>query len=436
MLIQYYKSNDKIKIEEISSSLFNIIFILFFIIAVIQYFFAPNIIGLILPGFTGQDLVVTIELFRVQAFLSIFTALSSLLLALHYTFDMMYRTIIYPIFVQLFQLLVVWFLNEDFGVYSLLIALSVNQILLFIFYAIPFYKFYKFKIIFNSELKNISNKLLPLIVSEGFSKSNIVIDRFFASSLSTGSITFLQYGEKIIKIISDFINKGISLVSLRKFSLLVDNNKEFQILFYKIYKTMIFIIVPTVFLIVIYLDNVLSFLTLSNKLTLQDTKKIYLVSLSFVGILIGGSLTSSVTNAFYAKGLTKTVAKLNIIIQIFSVILKISLFFYFGFWGLPIAFSISSISGSVLLFILYNFYIYKFDKILLINYFIKIIIISTISFLLTELIINSNFDSVIYQLILGVLMYLSVFFLLSVKFEKDISKIIYSKISLKLKTFK
>jgi putative peptidoglycan lipid II flippase len=428
ILINYYKNNNHNKLEEIVCSLFNIIFVGFFIFALFQYLIAPYLLRLILPGFSEIDLDLAIRLFRFQAFISIITVLSSILLALHYTFNLLYRTILYPIITNLVQIIFVWMYYKDLGVFSLLIGLAVSQSLSFILFSIPFLKLYKFKIVFSKDLKDASQKIYPLILSSSFAKSNILIDRFFASTLSTGSISLLQYGEKIIKMISEFINKGISLVSLRKFSLEQDNEKEFQRLFYKICKTMIFIVVPVCFLIIDYLKDALNLVILSDKLSYSDLEKIYLVAIAFIGIFIGGSLSSTITNAFYAKGLTKIIAKVNVFMQVFAISLKIFMFYLIGFWGLPLAFSISSVIGSIVLFILYYFYIYKYDNKLLVTYILKILILSFISYFLSKYIIDFNLELEKYRVFIGPFLFMLIFTLLSLIFEKDISNSILTKL--------
>jgi len=431
ILIKYYKNKDQNKLRELATSIFNILLLFFFLFACLQYLCAPYILRLILPGFSGSDLEIAVQLFRLQAFLSIITIVSSVLLSLHYTFNMLYKTIVYPLISQGVQILFVWVFYEQFGVFALLYGLVINQCLTFILLALPFIRIYKLKIILNSELKKALRKIYPLILSSSFSKSNILIDRFFASTLLSGSITLLYYGEKIIRIISDFINKGISLVSLRKFSLEKDNEKEFQRLFYLIFKVMIFIVVPVSIMIIFFLRDALNIIVLSNKLSNQDIDKLYWIIIAFIGVLIGGSLNSTITNAFYAKGLTKLIAKVNVILQIFGIVMKIGLFYLLGFWGLPIAFSITSIIGVFTLLAIYDKQIYSYDFKKLFNYVFKIIIIGLLSLLLPLILSNYLVEFWAYKLLINLVLYSSTFILLALIFEKNISYIICEKIKLK-----
>lgn len=420
IFIRLYKNDNKSEFAELASSMFNIIFILFMIFGFVQYIFAEQILKVILPGFSDSELVQVVFFLRIQAFLSVFTILTALLLALHYTYKNFYRTIIYPTVGQLAQILFVWLFHEDIGVYALVCGLVINQLLSFVLLSLPFLKIYKLKIIYNEELKNANRIILPLIISSGFSKSNILVDRFFASTLSSGSITFLQYGEKIIQVISGFINKGISLVSLRKFVIEQDKEEEFQRLFYLIHKTIIFIVVPVSFFIIFFLHDALNAILASSKLSIEDVEKIYWVTIAFLGIFIGGSLNSTVTNAFYAKGLTKIVSNLAIVFQTLGIGFKILLFYEIGFWGLPIAMSINSILAVVCHFVLYNKYIYKYSLSLLVKYLFMIVIITS-----TAMVIAKLLNEIVYiNVLLESIFFVFGFIFLARIFENEISKLI------------
>jgi putative peptidoglycan lipid II flippase len=432
ILIVHYRNKNIRKLGELASSIFNTLFLVFLIIAIFQYCFAPYILRLILPGFEGGNLEIAIKLFRMQAFLSIFTIVSSVLLALHYTFNMLYRSIAYPLMAQAIQILFVWLFYDQFGVFVLLYSLIINQLITFIFFAFPFVRLYRFKIILNSELQEASQKIFPLLISSSFSKSNILVDRFFASSLTAGSITLLYYGEKIIRIVSDFINRGISLVSLRKFSMERDNNEEFQRLFYLVFESMIFIVVPVTVMIFYFVKDVLNIIVLSNKLTDGGVEDLYWMIISFIGVFIGGSLNATITNAFYAKGLTKLVSKVNVILQIFGIAMKIILFFVFGLWGLPIAFSITSVLGVITFLFLYDKHIYSNNYWLLFKYSFKMIVISIVSLFVPLILSNFIVKYWVVKLVVNLIVYVFSFMLLTLVFEKKVSLIIYDKLKMRL----
>ena len=60
---------------------------------------------------------------------------------------------------------------------------------------------------------------------------------------------------------------------------------------------------PVVFAIIFYLDNILYFISITDKLDKDSLDQIFLVSIAFIGIFIGGSLNSTITNVFMQRGL-------------------------------------------------------------------------------------------------------------------------------------
>lgn len=427
ILINYYKNNEISQLRKLSNSLFNIVLLSFIGLAIIQSFFAAQIVGILLPGFSGIKLELTINFYRIQAFLSVITVLTGILISLHYTYKNMYRTVIIPAVGYLFFIIFVVFSYKKLGIYSLLYGLVLSQINNFLLLSFPFIKHYKFSVKFNKEIIDAFKKVYPLLISGIFSKSNIIVDRFFASSLGGGSIALLQYGRRIINSITSFTNRGISIVSLRDFSLIQDDDRKFQKQFIFIFKSMVFIILPVVFLVVFFLKDILKVIIFSGRLSDNDVINIYLVVCAFIGIFIGGSLSGIIVNTFYSKGLTSLISKITIIMHTLGICIKIGLFFLIGFWGLPIAFSIHSLLNIIVLLMLYNRYIHKIEFSIIFSYIFRVLAISSIT-ILFPVIINNFLNHSILSAFLSSAFYIVLYFLFSIVLEKDISFYILNKL--------
>lgn len=428
LFVDYFSKNNLNGLKEIANSLFNIIFIIFLFLASLQWLFSSQLVEAILPGFTSSELDLTVQFFKIFAFVSIVTISNALLRSLYYTFDKFYATIYYSIIGLVIQFSFVYFFYQKIGLFSLIYGIIANQLTMFVLMLIPFVKFYRPKIKWTKDFKIALKNIAPLIISSSFSKSNILIDRFFASTLLPGSITLLYYGEFAVKTISGFVNKGISLVSLRKFSIYSDDIEKLEKLFYFVNKVIIFICVPLLFAIAFFFGDTLKIVAVSEKLSLEDVNKLYLVIVSLLGMFIGGNLSSTLTNVFYAKKLTGLISKTNVGTQVFGIILKISLFYVFGFWGLPIAFSITSLTNTVVLFYLYNTKINKLDIGSIMNYLFKIIIISLIAAGVSKLFVTFYFEHWLMIIFLDWFIFASIYLLLSLKYEGEISHMIRNRI--------
>lgn len=162
-----------------------------------------------------------------------------------------------------------------------------------------------------------------------------------------------------------------------------------------------------------------------------DNKNLYLPIVSFLGVFVGGNLNSVLTNLFYAKKLTGLMSKINIITQIFGIVLKILLFYILGFWGLPLAFSITSMTTTLVLYSLYDKKISKLKIRYILNYSFKIVTISVVSVVVTKFFVSSYFDNWLIIIVLDWLIFVSLYIFLSLKFEDDISQLIKKRLLIK-----
>lgn len=433
IFVNYFKHKKMAQLKEAANTLFNSIFLLFFFFAILQFFFAETISNLIFPGFSQEKIMKTSRYLKVFGFLSILTISGAVLKSLFYTFEYYYSTIWISIIGILFQFAIVFFTYTEYSLDSLLIAITFNEVLVFLFLFSYLFKYYEFKLNWrNSELLHHFSSLSHLVFSSSFSKSNLAIDRFFASTVASGTITLLHYGQQIVQTISSFLNRGISLVSLRQFSIYSDEPKKFANLFLYVNKVILFITIPVIFSIPFFFNESLKIILFSDQLSSNDVNNLYLIILSLLGIILGGNLSSVITNAFYAQKKTALISRINIKVQIIGIVLKLVLFYFLGFWGLPLAFSITSLILVVYLYLMYVKYIGKIDFYNLFRYSGKIIIITIISAIIPKMISLFFLSYWLTIIITQWILFLGIYSFLVLRFENDISHRIINRVSLKI----
>lgn len=365
-----------------ASTLVNVFFLLFLLFAILQAAFAEPITKLLFPGFEGKARVVLNHLFSFQAFISILTVLTGIVTAFNYALNKLYKSILSPIAAIIIQGVTVYFLHEDFGIYVLPIALLINNAVNLFILSYGMLKYYSPKIIFNTEIKYIFNRMLPLLFSSSFSKTDIVVDRYFTSQLTNGSVALLYYGQLFANVTSTFISKGISIVSLRKMSEMIESKARMHKYFMNLYR-IVFLLSAAACIIIIFSGKwFLSLIVISGKISAEQIDSLYRVIVALLGVVVGGSLSSVLVNAFYAKGLTGIVSVISSSFHIIGLVMKIVLFNIYGFYSLPIVFSSKSILNTVILLVIYHFYINKISMAefgrILINLIIFVIVIYAI----------------------------------------------------------
>ena len=201
--------------------------------------------------------------------------------------------------------------------------------------------------------------MFPLLLSSAFSKSDLLINRYFASTLAAGAISSLHFGVLAISVLSTFVNKGISIVSLRYFS--VAELSDSHAYFYRLCETMLVVSLFIVINVVLFSPIIFELILSGDTFTKQNLESLYLVVLSLLGYLVGGILSSVIVNPFYSGGLTSVVSKVSVSLQVVSIACMVIFFKLYGFYALPIVMSIKSLTNSLVLLVLYNRFVHKFD---------------------------------------------------------------------------
>jgi putative peptidoglycan lipid II flippase len=419
IFIKYYKNKQFKAFRNLANSLLNIIFIIFFILAIVQYLFSSQITSTIFPVYINEENILLSELFSIQAFISILTILTGVLNAINYALNNLYRTIVIPIITSVFQIVFIYFSYEDLGIFSLVYALAINQLLLLISLGAPYIKHYQFSVKKSRVLKNVYSKTYPLIISSFFAKSDVLVDRYFASTLITGSISTLYYGQLLIDSLVTIINKGVSLVSLRNFSIIESEKKTFNDYFLNLYEVALVIAMFFAIHIIVSTDFILEYiLSEAYSTSSEEISRIYMVTISLIGFFIGGLVSSVLVNAFYAKGFTALISKMTIILQTIGIVFKIIFFKLYGFYALPIIMSLKSIIGTGILIVLYNKNIYRISYRVFLIFFIKVLLF-TCTIVIAALYLKSLEVSIFVIMLLSSIVYVAYFF----KFIKE--KLLY-----------
>lgn len=409
LFVKYFINRRLKTFKNLANSLLNLLFIIFLVLAILQAIFSTEITATIFPGFTGQQNELISDMFAIQAFISIVSILIGVLNAINYTFNNLYRTVVFPIIGSILQIGFVYFTYESIGIFSLVYALGLFQVFTFLGLSASFIKYYEFKIKINKTLKDTWGKMYPLILSSSFSKSDILVDRYFSSALVVGSITILHYGQLFINILTTFVNKGISLVSLRKFSTIMEDKEMFNGYFLNVYQIMLVISMFVILEVIIASDMVLYYLLQGDSFSEERLEMLYIIIISFLGVFLGGVLSSVLVNAFYSKGLTSLVSKMSITLHVIGIVVKIITFKLYGFYALAIVMSIKSIVNSALLLWFYNTHIYKIDYMGFVLFFCKVLFVS-ICILIGTLWLKSMNVNIFVLIIISSLVYVAVYY--------------------------
>ncbi len=377
----------------------------------------PNlIVKIFAPYFSGELLNLTILYLRIMFPTVILTGVISIITVVYNAENQF----IFPTIVSLFQNIAIIFSIVLFGreygalaaVWGTVLGIVVNLMVLFIF------KISIFNVKSNIRktygyLKIAFQRVIPITIGVGISEINRIIDRSIASGLQTGSITALNYANKLTTVFSSLILSAISTVAFKKFSEFTStNNKSKKIYYLNQYLSILIIfLLPLTIGAIILKKEIITLAFGRGAYTgnaINQTIEVfqyYCIGIVFIAI------REILSKYFYSTGDTKTPMINGAYSVVINCILNILLVMIMGASGLALATTISTISAC--LFMINSCYKKEknFSLKKLKNNF-KVIIVSSFIMMIFLILFNSVF--VIYNIylkfllniILGVTIYL------------------------------
>ena len=213
LFIQYQTAKSEEVAWRVASIFTNLTTIVLLGITLPCVIFAGRLASIIAPGFKGEQLSLTTNLLWLTLPSIIFSGLSSLLSSICYAMHRFIRPAMAPVINSLFILCSAVFLSSYWGIKSLAFGYLIGTIVQFII-LVPIFSRrgrYCFSFDWNNEgVIRIVKVMLPLVLATLFYRSTTVIERMIASSLPTGSISYLGYANRIIRTLTTIATSGIA----------------------------------------------------------------------------------------------------------------------------------------------------------------------------------------------------------------------------------
>jgi len=435
------------EVNKFTSNLLNIVIIISTIFVLLGTIFTPYIVKIFAVGFRGDVFDLTVSYSKILIFSMIFIAINGLVSSYLVASGNVYISgaITIPFNILIIISIVVASTTGSYTmVYGTLIA-YVAQLL----FQLPLLikKGYKYKFIINLKDENIRQILflvVPVFLGSYINQINAVVNRTLASTLDSGSITALNYANKLNMFAVGVIAVTISTVMYPILSKLASegNKRLFKINLLKSINMIVIIMLPIMIIMTTFSTEIVKVLFEEGSFNSHDT---YLTStaLFFYSIgIVAYALKELLAKSFYSLQDTKTPVRNATIAVIINIILSMTLSKRMGIGGLALSSSISATVTTILLLISLRKKIGKIGFSYIITTFIKVFISSIIMYIVMKLTYNSIFDCLsdfilesrkiiaftcLVSVILGIVTYLMLVLVLKVKEVKSILDVILSK---------
>ena len=381
------EKSGKIFADEVLS--FLIITLLF--IVTLAEIFTPYLVYLIAPGFITDNtkFILAVELTRITFPFLLFVSLSSFFSGILNANNKFAAAAAAPIILNIIliiSILLSYLNNLDIAKqlsYGVTLA-GIIQLIFLIYFTLNFYKpSIKFKLKITYKVKFFFKKLLPSIFSSGVTQINILVGTIIAS-FQSGAVSYLYYADRIYQInlaVAGIAVGTVSLPALSKAFKKKNYSKVSNIQNKSIQLSLLFSI-PASLGLIIASEEIINGLFGYGSFTLEDVE-ITSQALMFFGYgVVAFALVKILSNFFFARDNTKTPFYISAFIVFLNIMISLSFFQKIGFLIIPIATSISTWMGVLILlyFLKQREYLLLQDK--LFNDTFKIIISSIIMVLI------------------------------------------------------
>jgi putative peptidoglycan lipid II flippase len=180
------------------------------------------------------------------------------------------------------------------------------------------------------------------------------VELTLASLISTSSYTYFTFGNTVQLLPVGLFGTSIAKAALPTLSLQSDNLEQFKKTLFETLNQVVFLMAPIVAFLMVARVPVVRLIFGTDIFDWESTVETSLVVSSFAIGIFSQAANSILARSFYALSDTKTPVKVSVSTLIVNVVLDyvFVLIYKFPVWSLALAFSISMIIQSIVLFIL------------------------------------------------------------------------------------
>jgi putative peptidoglycan lipid II flippase len=342
-----FKEGPSTKIQHVNNMI-NIVSIITFILTILVWLLAPIIIKIMASGFRGSQLDLAISLTRIGIPKLIFSGSIGIFIAFLHSEQRFKSVSFIPMFSSFIIILYLLIFSNRFGIKGLMFA-SFLSIAIQLIVLLPEVKSLRYKYKFIIDIKDkyllkLGYLIIPILCGTAINEINTLVDRTLASKLIAGSISALNYANKLNNLVLEVFIVAITTVifpMLSKGSNSNNMNSMKKIMGSGINIILIITIPATVGLIILskpIVEIAFERGAFDTTATMMTSQALTFYSLGLVAM----ALRLLITRVYYSLQDTKTPMINGAISVGFNIVLNLILVRFMAHSGLALATSIAA----------------------------------------------------------------------------------------------
>lgn len=338
-----------------TNNMINIVFILSIMLLIVSFIGAPVLVKIFAKGFEGEQFQLAVKLTRIGSPIILFGGIIKLFTGYLQSEQEFARPAATGIISNFIYIIFLIFLSSKFGIKGLMaVAVVAMASQLIILLQKSKTMGYKYEYIIDFKDKYVQKILflsIPVLIGVAINDLNAIVDRTLASELATGSISALNYANKLnVLILSVFVTAITTVI----FPLLSkesneDNIPGMKVIMKKGINLILLITIPATIGLIVLSKPIVQ---VAFERGIFDATATLMTSqaLTFYSIgLVAMALRLLLTRVYYSLQDTKIPMVNGAISVVFNIVLNLILVKFMAHSGLALATSIATIIATILL---------------------------------------------------------------------------------------
>lgn len=357
VFVEYLHQKGKEEAFRFANNVFNVLTVILILLVVGGYYFSPFMIKAVAPGFNGQTYEVTVDLSKKLIIIILFLGLAGVANGILNSFKDFTIPAVTGLPQNIIIILAVVFLGETMGITGLAIGTVVGMASQ-LFLQLPALKKHGMSWSFKFELnhpglKKVVYLVIPIFLGTSVNQINVIVDRMLASGLPEGSISALNFANRLSGLSLGIFTAAIATVlfsSLAEFAAKEDLNSFKESMFTGI-KVIFLITVPVTVGLIILKEPIIKLLFQRGAFDSHDTwATAYALQFYSIGI-VAISLRELLNKVYFSLQDTKLPVITGAIGLVINIVLNFALIGYLAHGGLALATSISAVVNVAIMFL-------------------------------------------------------------------------------------
>ena len=359
LIPMYFEVNSDLgekKALNFTNNVFNIVIAICIVLAILGLVFTEPLVKVFAMGFEGQTLKVAIDFTRITIIGIVFTWLSYVMTAylqIKNNFPVPGLISVPKNIIIITSIVLSVKYNPYIMIWGTLIGISTEFLFQLPFAIKSGYKYQPYINIKDKYIKKMSWLIGPVLIGVAVNQINTMVDRTLASTLVEGSISALNYANKLNGFVMAMFITSVAAVIYPMLSKLSseDNKEKFTSSVVQSINSVILLVIPISVGAIVLATPIVKLLFQRGEFDARATSMTAIALIMYSIGMVAFGLRDILGKVFYALQDTKTPMINGAMAMVMNIVLNIILVKYLQLAGLALA---TSISAIVCIFLLFN----------------------------------------------------------------------------------